>query len=853
MSAFFGARAPELIPEIVNDLNIKPAPHRTMPLHERSMSDLNRTNNGKPTIRLVNSENDSPSVKGKTPFPTKLSHMLKTSKSKDPIYIDTGATARPGSRDAYTAVPNRTTNKKANRISVSTTHSNADTLVADSLFSPTSQRFSLDLPQKPQQPHLDGDAMPVHLEPLPELTSEAPVPFTSDDGPDIPELPSSFPDRPRHMAHSSSCYSTSPWDDLRPPTPPRVRRRSSSSGLGFVISPVTEHAEDNLYGFGAKPSKESMATSAGSGSQERGTPHIIRYMNSSESIEPQYASVRPAPYHARSMSSLWSTESVEAENVAPLHIPRKRAHMHSASLNSHPSLSRLRANNISAILSDNTERGASSWTTQQSPLAEGYTFPRRRRAATSSSYSGSLATPKLTQGIQTSSSYESMSTDLHSSDSAVPEPLFSSSAPLPQKPFDPSSNHYSAELDDTIGDLQAPPLKEKRSGYIVKKRSNVELRPGSKQSNHSGAETERWSTGSSIFPQWAKFFYTGKKGLMMSANPSRVTLAGPPYSQNNNSRVTVAGPSYAMMSASTRSLDIQRPQLRHQHSRTETIETFVTRPGSSQSNWETIYSASPASHVVNNIFRSRGRPRSQTDIRPVSRAESSVSPVRHRKSLSLYSGPSSPEIETIPRAPRQNTRATLRHPTKQSPAAAKVARKMSVRTQDRRISHARATTPWLRSYTSFPHLVQNARLAQSLSAWHVPSIDEPFPAEMLGRGNRQIVCFCLGFLFPPLWMLAAVLPLPHCGWRQEEEEGTQTEKARPGSPVGIDVEAEGQWSWEDERKFLKARWWRNLNRVMSVVGVGILAAIVSCCLPRLCSCMLLTHDQITLAVLASRG
>ncbi|KAF2154865.1 hypothetical protein K461DRAFT_266218 [Myriangium duriaei CBS 260.36] len=832
MSAFFGARAPELVPEHVNDLNIKSATQRKMPLHERSLSDLNKTNNGKPTIRLVNSnsENDSPGVYGKTALPTKPAHILKPGKAKDQIYIDVPDTdARPSSRDGYTAVPNRPSNKKANRISISTTHSNADTLVADSLFSPVSQRFSVDLSHKSQNPHFD--AMPE----LPEQSSDYAAQFTSDDGPDIPELPSSVPDRPRHMAHSSSCYSNSPWDDLRPPTPPRMRRRSSSSGLGFVVSPISERAEDSLYGPAAKPSKDSMVSGS---TQERGTPHIIRYMNSSESIQPQYASVRPAPHHARSMSSLWSAESVDAENIAPLHIPRKRAHMHSGSLNSHPSLSRLGAGGLSTIHSD-AEAGTSSWTTQQSPPVGGQSWPRRRRAATSSSYSGSLSTPRLTQGVKPSSSYDSMSSDLPSSDSAVPEPLFSSSAPLPQKPFEPSSNHYSTELDDTIGELQAPPLKEKRSGYFLKKRSNSELRPGSKQSNHSAAETDRWSTGSFIFPQWAKYFYTGKSALM-SANPSRVTLAGPPYSHTAEiSHVTLAGPPYAMMNASTRSLDLNRPQLRHQHSRTETIETFMTRPESSQSNWETIYTESPASRVVNNIFRSRGRPRSQTDIRPVSRAGSSQSPVRHRKTLSVYSGPStgpnSPEIEQIPRAPRHSTRVSLRHPLKQNPAANKTARKMSVRTQKSNTSHARATTPWLRSYSSFPHLVQNARLAQTFSAWHVPSIDEPFPAEILGRGNRQIVCFCLGFLFPPLWMLAAVLPLPHCGWRQDEQGGNVTEKPRPEAAVGLDLEVDEQWGWEDERKFLKARWWRNLNRIMSVVGVGILAAII------------------TLAVLASRG
>lgn len=477
---------------------------------------------------------------------------------------------------------------------------------------------------------------------------------------------------------------------------------------------------------------------------------------------------------------------------------------------------------------------------------------------TSSSYSASVASPKLEQMIKPSSSFATISSELHSSDSAVPEPLFSSSAPLPQKPFDPSSNHFSTELDDTICELQAPPLREKRSGYIMKKRSNTEMRPGSKQSNHSTGETDRWSLSSAVIPQWAKLFYAGKNAFM-SANSSRVTLAGVPYAhpaEGSRSRITLAGPPYSMINASTRSLEFQRPQLRHQHSRTETIDTVLTRPESSHSNWETVYSESPApSRLAGSIFRSRGRPRSQTDIRAVSPDRSSRSPVRHRKSLSVFSGPSSPEIpeiEPIPLAPRQSfrqsihqslrqsiyqsKRISIRNPITVTPSAKKV-RVVSTAHEISTTSHAQATTPWLRSYTSIPHLVQNARLARTLTAWRIPSVDEPFPAEMFGRGNRQIVCFCLGFLFPPLWMLAAILPLPHCGWRQDQQdaENGTSEKARPSTAVGQNVEVDAQWSWEDERKFLKARWWRTLNRVMSVVGVGILAAII------------------TLAVLASRG
>jgi hypothetical protein len=38
---------------------------------------------------------------------------------------------------------------------------------------------------------------------------------------------------------------------------------------------------------------------------------------------------------------------------------------------------------------------------------------------------------------------------------------------------------------------------------------------------------------------------------------------------------------------------------------------------------------------------------------------------------------------------------------------------------------------------------------------------------------------------------------------------------------------EEELRWREERTFLKARWWRMLNRVMSVVGALVVAAIVA--------------------------
>ncbi|CAI7629429.1 unnamed protein product [Penicillium glandicola] len=59
-----------------------------------------------------------------------------------------------------------------------------------------------------------------------------------------------------------------------------------------------------------------------------------------------------------------------------------------------------------------------------------------------------------------------------------------------------------------------------------------------------------------------------------------------------------------------------------------------------------------------------------------------------------------------------------------------------------------------------PHLVPDRRVLQrSTSRWRPPSLDsrnEP----AFGRRNIQVYSFCVGFIFPPAWCVAAFLPLP---------------------------------------------------------------------------------------------
>ncbi|KAH0157040.1 hypothetical protein KCU67_g8070, partial [Aureobasidium melanogenum] len=52
----------------------------------------------------------------------------------------------------------------------------------------------------------------------------------------------------------------------------------------------------------------------------------------------------------------------------------------------------------------------------------------------------------------------------------------------------------------------------------------------------------------------------------------------------------------------------------------------------------------------------------------------------------------------------------------------------------------------------------------------------------------------------------------------------ELESEKSHYPLGLQAEMR---NWESERRYLKARWWRNLNRIMSFVGVALIGAIIA--------------------------
>lgn len=114
---------------------------------------------------------------------------------------------------------------------------------------------------------------------------------------------------------------------------------------------------------------------------------------------------------------------------------------------------------------------------------------------------------------------------------------------------------------------------------------------------------------------------------------------------------------------------------------------------------------------------------------------------------------------------------------------------------------------------------QRPREADTTTLWSLPHLDHS-PTARTETVDRQLVLFCLGFVLPFVWWIAALLPLPQelPSWRGDlEAQGwnfTAPKEAR-------------QAEMAYERRYENARWWRQVNRAMSLLGLLIIAAIIT--------------------------
>ncbi|GAB1320547.1 Serine-rich protein [Madurella fahalii] len=188
-----------------------------------------------------------------------------------------------------------------------------------------------------------------------------------------------------------------------------------------------------------------------------------------------------------------------------------------------------------------------------------------------------------------------------------------------------------------------------------------------------------------------------------------------------------------------------------------------------------------------------------------------------RPPSSAFRGSESPNTDHFPQSifsPRKRARDV--QPTtgqRRAPDQASMEITPAQPAQDYRV--IRSLKPQTSSIWS-PHL-QMDRRASRYSVWDPPSVSWSADSGILGKRNAQVVLFILGFILPLAWMVAALLPLPPNPKLQMFERDNIS-----GHPA-----FQYHQQLVEETRFESARWWRNLNRVMSVVGLLIIGAVIA--------------------------
>ncbi|RDL35172.1 uncharacterized protein BP5553_07103 [Venustampulla echinocandica] len=144
---------------------------------------------------------------------------------------------------------------------------------------------------------------------------------------------------------------------------------------------------------------------------------------------------------------------------------------------------------------------------------------------------------------------------------------------------------------------------------------------------------------------------------------------------------------------------------------------------------------------------------------------------------------------------------------------------------ERHINHpynSRRYRTWSLSSVWSPHLRMDRR-ATGHTMWDPPSVNWSTDGSWHGRRNVQIVMFVMGFIFPFAWMIAACLPLPMNPASEMQDQDPEGSSSNTNNAPNDYAREFGPM---DMKRFENARWWRNLNRWMSVIGVFIIAAVV---------------------------
>ncbi|KAF3924985.1 hypothetical protein AA313_de0201330 [Arthrobotrys entomopaga] len=122
---------------------------------------------------------------------------------------------------------------------------------------------------------------------------------------------------------------------------------------------------------------------------------------------------------------------------------------------------------------------------------------------------------------------------------------------------------------------------------------------------------------------------------------------------------------------------------------------------------------------------------------------------------------------------------------------------------------------------------------------------ENFPVNRSERFNFHLILACVGFVFPLAWFIGAFYPLPEQKRRERRErqeirravQGVVAPPSRSSHVRGpsvthyddsVDTESLPSFTtFEEGRRWDNARWWRNVNRILSVFGILVIGAIIA--------------------------
>jgi len=455
-----------------------------------------------PTIRIV--ADSGPEVYSKSPFPTLPSQILPPAYPQGGVSADqdeavsdenTSANAYAKKPSDDTLVPKPLQPRRLVRASTSTTTSDADTLTASSLIAPSSSRLTQStsppstppdvsdllettLPSLPEESTAEADvsrstirkvvpSSPIEEPPLATKRSEASIatsnssnPFTSSDR--LASSPNYYVFEPANPPEESS-------------SGPTLKRKRDFSNLKKPAPKPYESLESIAF---SDASYSSLPDRPRSASGPASTPNAAIRAAVETGVKIQYPVVRPP-----SNSGSWAESSISRPPPPP-------------------------PESLSPSSMNESVVRPPQWTSRLSTIPSESERPSQSLDGSGRRSDSQSQKRRRTFGSMMSSEGSAVWTGTSEGSIRLPPPLFHRNGNY-AKPLPDIQGRDSEERYDTVGELQSPPLRRQRSGFL----SRIKNRPPSSDSVQSQVSQISFLGELS----WAKDYYRyGEAGLPRS-------------------------------------------------------------------------------------------------------------------------------------------------------------------------------------------------------------------------------------------------------------------------------------------------------------------------------------------------